>query len=109
MLRRELLVEVEHDHIVARVTGTSYAVTYYRTASSNGLSCALTASFTSRERGAVRLAEKRALVLSMTSTDSPKPPPSRGPIETAQVTMALLAPFLCCFATKSIAPPKQAA
>jgi hypothetical protein len=37
MLRRELLVEVEHDHIVVRVTGTSYAVSYYRTASSSGL------------------------------------------------------------------------
>jgi hypothetical protein len=24
MLRRELLVEVEHDHIVVRITGTSY-------------------------------------------------------------------------------------
>ena len=30
MLRRELLVEVEHDHIVVRVTGTSYAISYYR-------------------------------------------------------------------------------
>ena len=37
MLRRELLVEVEHDHIVVRVTGTSYAISYYRTASSTGL------------------------------------------------------------------------
>ena len=37
MLRRELLVEVEHDHIVVRVTGTSYAVSYYRMASSTGL------------------------------------------------------------------------
>jgi hypothetical protein len=37
MLRRELLVEVEHNHIVGRVTGTSYAVSYYRTASSRGL------------------------------------------------------------------------
>jgi hypothetical protein len=30
MLRRELLVEVEHDHIVVRVTGTNYAASYYR-------------------------------------------------------------------------------
>jgi hypothetical protein len=37
MLRRELLVEVEHDHIVVRVTGTSYAASYYRMASSTGL------------------------------------------------------------------------
>jgi hypothetical protein len=37
MLRRELLVEVEHDHIVVRVTGTSYAVFYYRMANSTGL------------------------------------------------------------------------
>ena len=37
MLRRELLVEVEHDHIVVRVTGTSYAISYYRIASSTGL------------------------------------------------------------------------
>ena len=37
MLRRELLVEVEHDHIVVRVTGTSYAVSYYRMASPTGL------------------------------------------------------------------------
>ena len=37
MLRRELLVEVEHDHIVVRVTGTSYAISYYRMASSTGL------------------------------------------------------------------------
>ena len=37
MLRRELLVEVEHDHIVVRVTGTSYAVSYYRVGSSTGL------------------------------------------------------------------------
>jgi hypothetical protein len=37
MLRRELLVEVAHDHIVVRVTGTSYAISYYRTASSTGL------------------------------------------------------------------------
>jgi hypothetical protein len=37
MLRRELLVEVEHDHIVVRVTGTSYAVSYYWVGSSTGL------------------------------------------------------------------------
>jgi hypothetical protein len=37
MLRRELLVEVEHDHIVVRVTGTSYAISYYRISSSTGL------------------------------------------------------------------------
>jgi hypothetical protein len=37
MLRRELLVEVEHDHIVVRVTGTSDAISYYRIASSTGL------------------------------------------------------------------------
>jgi hypothetical protein len=37
MLRRELLVEVERDHIVVRVTGTSYAASYYRMASSTGL------------------------------------------------------------------------
>jgi len=30
MLRRELLVEVAHDHIVVRVTGTSYAISYYK-------------------------------------------------------------------------------
>jgi hypothetical protein len=37
MLRRELLIEVEHDHIVVRVTGTSYAASYYRMASPTGL------------------------------------------------------------------------
>ena len=37
MLRRELLVEVEHDHIVVRVTGTSYAVSYFRMDNSTGL------------------------------------------------------------------------
>ena len=37
MLRRELLVEVKHDQIVVRVTGTSYAISYYRIASSSGL------------------------------------------------------------------------
>jgi hypothetical protein len=37
MLRRELLVEVEQDHIVVRVTGTSYAVSYFRMANSTGL------------------------------------------------------------------------
>jgi len=37
MLRRELLVEVEHDHIVVRVTGTSYAASYFRMANSTGL------------------------------------------------------------------------
>ena len=37
MLRREFLVEVEHDHIVVRVTGTSYAASYFRMASQNGL------------------------------------------------------------------------
>jgi hypothetical protein len=33
MLRRGFLVEVEHDHIIVRVTGTSYAASYYRMAS----------------------------------------------------------------------------
>jgi hypothetical protein len=37
MLRRELLVEVKPDRIVVRVTGTSYAISYYRVASSKGL------------------------------------------------------------------------
>ena len=37
MLRRELLVEVEQDHIVVRVTGTNYAVSYFRMANSTGL------------------------------------------------------------------------
>ena len=37
MLRRELLVEVEHHHIVVRVTGMSYAASYLRMASSTGL------------------------------------------------------------------------
>jgi hypothetical protein len=37
MLRRGFLVEVEHDHIVVRVTGTSYAVFYYRMDTSTGL------------------------------------------------------------------------
>ena len=36
-LRRGFLVEVEHDHIVVRVTGTSYAVFYYRMDTSTGL------------------------------------------------------------------------
>ena len=30
MLRRGFRVEVEHDHIVVRVTGTSYTAYYYR-------------------------------------------------------------------------------
>jgi len=42
-------------------------------------------------------------------TESPKPPASRGPIDTAQVTIAFVASFFCDFATKSSAPPKQAA
>jgi hypothetical protein len=37
MLRRGFLVEVEHDHIVVRVTGTSYAASYYRMDNSTGL------------------------------------------------------------------------
>ena len=37
MLRREFLVEVEHDTIVVRVTGTSYSASYYRMASPTGL------------------------------------------------------------------------
>jgi hypothetical protein len=37
MLRRGFLVEVEHDRIVVRVSGTSYAASYYRMASSTGL------------------------------------------------------------------------
>jgi hypothetical protein len=37
VLRRGFQVEVEHDHIVVRVTGTSYAASYYRTDSSTGL------------------------------------------------------------------------
>src|SRR4030095_1429562 len=42
-------------------------------------------------------------------TARPKPPPSRGPIDTAQVTFALVAFFFWCEATKSRAPPKHAA
>jgi len=37
MLRRELRVEVEYDHIVVRVTGTSYAASYYRMGGLTGL------------------------------------------------------------------------
>ena len=42
-------------------------------------------------------------------TASPNPPRSRGPMLTLAVTLALLASFFCCLATKSIAPPKHAA
>ena len=42
-------------------------------------------------------------------TARPKPPPSRGPIETAQVMRALEASFLARLPTKSSAPPKHAA
>lgn len=34
MLRKGFLVEVQDDHIVVRVTGTSYVATYYRIANS---------------------------------------------------------------------------
>ena len=37
MLRRGFQVEVEHDHIVVRVTGTSYAAYYYRMDNATGL------------------------------------------------------------------------
>ena len=37
MLRKRFLVEVQNDHIVVRVTGTSYAVSYYRVADPPGL------------------------------------------------------------------------
>jgi hypothetical protein len=37
MLRKGFMVEVEHDHIVVRVTGTSYAASYYRTGNSTEL------------------------------------------------------------------------
>ena len=37
VLRRGFQVEVEHDHIVVRVTGTSYAASYYRMDNSTGL------------------------------------------------------------------------
>lgn len=34
LLRKGFLVEVQDDHIVVRVTGTSYAASYYRIANS---------------------------------------------------------------------------
>jgi hypothetical protein len=37
MLRKGFLVEVQNDHIVVRVTGTSYAVSFYRAAGLPGL------------------------------------------------------------------------
>ena len=37
LLRRSFVVEVEDDHIVVRVTGTSYAASYYKTENSNDL------------------------------------------------------------------------
>ena len=37
MLSRGFRVEVEHDHIVVRVTGTSYTAYYYRMGKSGGL------------------------------------------------------------------------
>src|SRR5580698_4736048 len=42
-------------------------------------------------------------------TAMPKPPPSRGPTEVWHVTIAPFTSFLCCRATNSRAPPKQAA
>ena len=36
MLRRGFRVEVEHDHIIVRVTGTSYTAYYYRMGKSGG-------------------------------------------------------------------------
>jgi hypothetical protein len=37
LLRKGFLVEVQDDHIVVRVTGTSYAASYYRIANSTEL------------------------------------------------------------------------
>ena len=37
MLRKEFVVEVHSDHIVVRVTGTSYSASYYRAADSTEL------------------------------------------------------------------------
>lgn len=37
MLRKSFVVEVQDDHIVVRVTGTSYAASYYRIANSTEL------------------------------------------------------------------------
>jgi hypothetical protein len=37
MLRKGFLVEVQNDHIVVRVTGASYAASYFRTANSTEL------------------------------------------------------------------------
>jgi hypothetical protein len=34
LLRKSFVVEVQDDHIVVRVTGTSYAASYYRIANS---------------------------------------------------------------------------
>ena len=48
-------------------------------------------------------------ILTSILTAMPKPPPSRGPTEVWQVTTAPFTSFLCCRATNSTAPPKQAA
>lgn len=37
LLRKSVVVEVQDDHIVVRVTGTSYAASYYRIANSTEL------------------------------------------------------------------------
>ena len=37
MLRKSLLVEVQKDHIIVRVTGTSYFASYYRMENSREL------------------------------------------------------------------------
>jgi hypothetical protein len=37
MLRKSLLVEVQNDHIIVRVTGTSYFASYYRMENSREL------------------------------------------------------------------------
>jgi hypothetical protein len=50
-----------------------------------------------------------ALILNRIFKQRPKPPPSRGPIDTAQVTLVLAASRFWRVATKSSAPPKQAA
>jgi hypothetical protein len=56
MLRRGFLVEVQNDYIVVRVTGTSYAVTYHKPASSPQL---LAKNFPVRDdhRAPMRVAE----------------------------------------------------
>ena len=56
-----------------------------------------------------QLGLRQARILHMQPHGQPEAAALARPIDTAAVTLALVASFLCCLPTKSSAPPKQAA